>query len=141
MNNIEMHNPAYEAAVRSIVPQTFFNQASAIVEAHRPSDPALKDFEPLMMAGLKPNHHGELNGYNFHHGQPVEQRLARLTQLRGEYADDLLALEQIDIYDGDSLYHSRFGELSDAYESGNKAKQAEVVAWYREHYPLTSKSG
>lgn len=138
MSNIEVHNPDYEAAIRRVVPGEFFVEASSIVAAHRPTDPALKDFEPLNMAGLKPNHHGELNGWAFHHGQPEEQRLARLSQLRSEYADDSLALEQIDIYDGDSPYHPKIREYRDALKGGDDAKQAELEAWFAQNYPLTN---
>lgn len=51
MSYMEKDRPAYEAQIKALVPKVFFDKAQKIVEAHKPTDPQLKDFEPVAMAG------------------------------------------------------------------------------------------
>lgn len=126
-----------ETEVIKQIPQIIIDHASAIVKAPKPADPALKGFEPLMMAGLSAEHLRELDDFKFHHGQTPEQKSARFTILRQKYAGDPLALEQIDMYDPTTDYHKKLMQFRDALKARNAAEADELYAWLREHYPQT----
>ena len=61
---------------------------------------------------LRPEHHGELN-----HGHV---RRLRFEELRVQYKDDKIALQQIDVYDGATPYHNHFRALRDALVRSDK---------------------
>lgn len=86
--------------------------------------------EALFENGLKIKHWIELN----HAGAGEEYQL-RLTELRAEYTDSPVALQQIDVFDGTSEYNVRFKILVDAYKSGDTQAQVEQEVWFKEHYP------
>jgi len=122
---------AYDSAIRRLVPPQLMSQAEQIVAAHRPEG-ILPGEEPVCMAGLKPVDHGFLNGL---HLKSKEEQRKIYAQKRTEYAGDPVAQQQIDVYDGDTLYHDKLRELTDALKSGDTAKEAVLDAWFKEHYP------
>jgi hypothetical protein len=125
----------HELALHSIISQTIFDQAEEIVNAHKPTDPRLEGFEPLLMAGINPEETLELNSAVPFLEDPEKTR-ARFAELRIKYAEDPLALEQIDYYDPESEYRKRYRLLSDAVLKGDTKAEAESLAWIKEHYPL-----
>ena len=125
---------AYDSAIRRLVPPQIMSQAEQIVAAHRPEG-VLPGEEPVCMAGLKPTHHGDLNRPSVVYPGGKEARDRRIATLRAEYAGDKVAQQQIDVYDGDTEYHNKLREFVTALKTGNSAKEAELYAWFKEHYP------
>jgi hypothetical protein len=76
--------------------------------------------------GLNPAHHGELNR--------MDAAPSRLAELREEYADDPVALQQIDVYDPDTEYYDHFLAYKDALLSGDSSVEAAELNWLTEHY-------
>lgn len=93
-----------------------------------------KDKIPL---GLSREEHGELNRSAISYPDGEEARNARIDQLRQKYQEkgNVVALQQIDVYDGRSEYIQKFGDLTEAVISGNTEKQEELLEWYRTNYP------
>lgn len=85
--------------------------------------------------GLIPQHHGDLNRPSIVYPGGKEARDARIAQLRQEYTDNSVAQQQIDVYADDTEYHAKLREFTEALKSGNTAKEAELDAWFKEHYP------
>ena len=83
---------------------------------------------PTIASGLKPEHHGELN-------KVFGISPARYNELRKEYEGNLIAQQQIDVYDPATEYHEKLSEYVEAIKSNNKEKIAELENWFREHYP------
>jgi len=80
------------------------------------------------MAGLSKKHHGELNKCN------VSRE--RFDELRRQYATDDKALQQIDVYDGDSPYHPKFRIFRDAlFGRVDRDEGERAYDWLRRHYP------
>lgn len=77
--------------------------------------------------GLLSKHHSELNKMNVQDG--------RYDELREEYKGNSAALQQIDVYDSKTVYHSKLKELRDALEAGDAAKERELGQWFAENYP------
>ena len=94
-----------------------------------PKIDALKDRAPKR--GLSPEDHGLLNNSML----PKEERRKIFAAKREEYAHDKVALQQIDVYDGESPYHPKFREYRDALRSGNQSKITELEAWLKANYP------
>ncbi len=82
--------------------------------------------------GLSPKDHGFLNGLNL---LPIEERRKIYAEKRSLYAGDKVALQQIDVYDGDTLYHTQLRKFTDALKSGDTKTEAELQAWFDENYP------
>jgi len=122
---------AYDSSIRSLIPSAIMSQAEQIVSSHRPEG-IPSGTEPMCMAGLKPKDHGFLNGLI---NVPIEEKRKIYAQKRTEYADDPVAQQQIDVYDGDTEYHDKLSEFIQALHSGNSAKESELSAWFRKHYP------
>ncbi len=122
---------SYIRVIPSLIPPAIMNEAQSIVAAHRPEG-VLPGEEPVCMAGLKPKDHGFLNGL---HLRSKDEQRKIFAQKRSEYAGDPVAQQQIDVYDGDTEYHVKMREFSDALKSGNSQKEAELDAWFKEHYP------
>lgn len=85
--------------------------------------------------GLKPEHHGNLNTPGSIYPGGKESRYEEIEQLRAEYADDPVALQQIDVYDGRTKYHDKIAELRDALKAGDTQKEAELEVWFNNNYP------
>ncbi len=85
--------------------------------------------------GLSPQHHKELNGGDFRRDHEEEQQIARLAELRSQYANDPVALQQIDVYDYRTEYHVKFAELRNALISNDTKAEAELSHWFEVHYP------
>jgi len=122
----------YSKVIKAVVPEQFFNEAEKIVASHRP-ERVLADFEVYNMAGLRPKDHGFLNGIHCKFSREEQREI--LTNKRAEYSDDPVALQQIDVYDGDTEYHDKMREFRDALISGNSTREKELDAWFKEHYP------
>ena len=125
---------AYDFSIRSLIPQAIMSQAEQIVASHRPEG-ILPGEEPVCMAGLKPEEHGDLNRPSIVYPGGKDARKQKMAELRAAYADDPVALQQIDVYDGDTVYHDKLREFRDALMSGNLTKKAELEAWFKENYP------
>lgn len=93
---------------------------------------------PQGRAGLSFEHFKELESSNFQLRLPEAGRAVRLAELRREYADKPGALQLLDVYDVKSFYHVRMTELVRALQLGDKEKEAELKAWFDEHYPAVS---
>lgn len=87
---------------------------------------------PKKPEGLLPTDDGYLNGLV---NIPVEEKRAIYAQKRTQYAGDSVALQQIDVYDGETIYHDKLSEFISAIKSGNTQKQTEIESWMKEHYP------
>jgi hypothetical protein len=78
--------------------------------------------------GLSRQHHSELNAvYNVKPG--------RYDELRQQYAQDPVALQQIDVYDGSTLYHVKLNEYANALKSKDFATEKKLEQWFKDHYP------
>ncbi len=82
--------------------------------------------------GLSDEHATELNGFLT---VPVETRRERYALLRRQYADDPVALRQIDVFDKESPYCVALRQLIGAYREGNDAAAQELEAWFAVNYP------
>ncbi len=80
------------------------------------------------MTGLKRKHHGELN-------KVIGVPAWRYDQLRAEYADDPVALQEIDTYDPTSKYARKIKEYRDALLDNLTGKAEQLEIWFSEHYP------
>jgi hypothetical protein len=69
-----------------------------------------------------------------------EERKKAYAQCRELYADDPLALEEIDIIDGESPFGLHMEKLKDAFRSGDSLAEAVEMESLAEHYPLTTKT-
>lgn len=123
---------AYARTIRGIVPPSIMAEAEQIVKAHRPTD-LPEGFEVYNMAGLKPKDHGFLNGIHCRFSK--EEQRGILAKKRAEYAGDPVALQQIDVYDGDTEYHVKLREFIGALKSGDIKREQELQRWFDEHYP------
>jgi len=85
--------------------------------------------------GLIPEHHGDLNRPSVVYPGGSEAREARLAELRAQYAGNPRALQQIDVYDGSTEYHVKLREFTEALKSRDTAREAQLQAWFDEHYP------
>ena len=77
-------------------------------------------------SGLSQQHHGELNSL---------PESSRYDELRREYSDDPIALQQIDVYDGSTEYHGKFIDFVNAVKSGDSRAEESLGGWFIEHYP------
>ena len=84
--------------------------------------------------GLLKKHHGELNSYEFW-GQDLEVVKKRFEELRKQYADDPVALQEIDVYDSTSKYNLKFRAYRDALKNNDIKKQKKLEAWFKKNYP------
>lgn len=75
--------------------------------------------------GLKPNHHAELNQVNI---SPD-----RFAELRKQYKDDAVALQQIDVYDGSTEYQDKIRKFRNALKSGDTRAEGKLAHWFRKH--------
>lgn len=124
----------YSSAIHHLVPTQIMSQAKQIVASHRPEE-ILPGEEPVCMAGLKPQENADLCLPNQLYPGGKDAREQRIAGLRVAYADDPVALQQIDTYDVSSEYYVMFNELKKAYRSRNETKIAELEAWFLEHFP------
>ena len=86
--------------------------------------------------GLLPQHHGELNKPSEVFPGGVERKSARVADLRKKYSADPVALQQIDVYDPvPNEYHRHMKLFIEALKSGDTARENELNAWFKEHYP------
>lgn len=85
-------------------------------------------FAPKKKSGLSPEHHGELNKVS-----GIDS--ARYDELRGEYAGDEAAQQQIDVYDRGTEYHGHLRAYSGALESGDAAGESREEQWFGDNYP------
>src|SRR3989344_7332938 len=97
--------------IKNKLPKALIHKAEVFVAAHKPKNPALKDFELLAMAGLDIEEHSDLNRSIHVFPKGAKGRDRRLNELRDKYRDDLLALEQIDQYDSNSPYGIKHTEI------------------------------
>jgi hypothetical protein len=87
--------------------------------------------------GLSPEHAAELNSFAT---VPEEVRQARYAELRVIYADNLFALEEIDIFDKSSPYGEALKRYVKAIQHGDKPTEEELEKWFIDNYPLTEAS-
>ena len=123
--------------LEAVIPADIFAEARKIVASHKPDDSRLRGFEPELE--LKIAHHEELNGYAFQTSE-IEHRRARFGELRNEYVQDAHALEQLDIYDGESQYSLKLGEYSQSFRDNDLEKQRNLEEWFVQNYPITGSS-
>ena len=79
------------------------------------------------MVGLSIEHHRRLNSWRC---DPC-----LYDEMRGWYAGDVVALQQIDVYDPKSPYLEKLVEHRKALHEGDEEKVAELEQWFDEHYP------
>jgi hypothetical protein len=101
-----------------------------------PSGFKTDSFDNLASKGLRPEHYSELNTL----WESNEERLTRLVELRCEYINDPLALEELDRLDGSSPYNARLPELIAAFKTGDEEVITKLHNWYKENYPFTEVS-
>lgn len=56
-------------------------------------------------------------------------------QKRKQYANDEKALQEIDKYDGESLWHVQYNQLITAIKLNNKQLEKNLVRWFKKNYP------
>ncbi len=78
--------------------------------------------------GLSKKHHKELN-------QVLSVSPGRYDELREKYANDPVALQQIDVYDPSTEYHQKLKQFVWSLQSGDEKKEAELRKWFEKHYP------
>src|SRR3989344_1966343 len=101
---------AYDSSIRSLIPPAIMSQAEQIVSSHR-LEGIPSGTEPVCMAGLKSKDHSFLNGLV---EAPLEERRRNYAQKRVEYANDRVALQQIDAYDNETEYNDNLRNLVNA---------------------------
>lgn len=77
--------------------------------------------------GLNRKHHAELNKAN--------SSKNRKDELRNEYSDDLVALQQIDVYNGSSEYNKNMRKYIKALKSDDAKEEKGLSRWFKKHYP------
>lgn len=95
--------------------------------------PSPREIDLQNRGGLPPENHRDLNRINYPGGQ--ESRAAKIAKLRKRYANDPVALQQIDVYEGSNEYHVKLREYIDALKSGDTSAQEELEAWFDQYYP------
>ena len=80
----------------------------------------------ILMA-LSKKHHGELNR--------CDTTRARYTELRRQYANDHVALQQIDVYDPQSPYRPLLLEFRDALKLGDTKRMEKARQQLKTRYP------
>ena len=90
-------------------------------------DPKLPQSVLTSVPELKPEHHKELNLPNV--------ASDRFEELRGEYANNPKAQQQIDVYDPTTEWHDKWAEYIQAAKEDNEEKMVELEEWFNEHYP------
>lgn len=98
-----------------------------------------QDKETFNIRGLTKQDHMTLNIPSNDWEGGLSTKLKQINQLRLTYADDPLALEQLDIYDIRSKYNRQLTEYQEASEANDVTKINELKAWFKEHYPLITK--
>ena len=91
---------------------------------------------PILMEGLKPEHHGFLNGLV---NKTLEEKRQIYSRFRQTYQGNPLAVEQIDIYDGESPHSTHIRIYRDALKSGDETATQREEVWLAQNHPLTSK--
>ncbi len=66
-----------------------------------------------------------------------EERGAVYAEQRLKHAGNALALETIDIFDPWSPYSRAKVEYLEAIQTGNTDREQELLAWFKENYPLS----
>ena len=87
------------------------------------------------MEGLSPQHHGFLNGLV---DKTLKERRRTYAYFRESYKNNPLALEQIDIYDGESPHGRHINLYRDAFKNRDEDSQQREEAWFAENYPLST---
>ena len=77
--------------------------------------------------GLSRQHHGELNRLG------ISRR--RFQELREEYANDSVALQQIDVYDGSTEYNIKLMEFVDAVKNKDEVSERRLAERFNTYYP------
>jgi hypothetical protein len=124
----------YTNAITSLIPLDIIDEARSIIAAYKPRG-MVSGSEPLCMAGLKPNEHGDLNIPSIVYPGGKNARDIRIAELRTAYVDDQIALQQIDVYDDSTEYHVKLDQFKQALMSGNTCMEAELEAWFKKYYP------
>lgn len=124
----------YVAAITKVMPSNIMQEARDIVAAHRPEG-IPEGAEPVCMAGITREEHGDLNIPSEVYPGGREAKVRRMEQLRRQYRDDPIALQQIDRYDINSPYGRMLKKYREALHSGDEQKQAELDAWFQKNYP------
>ena len=90
-----------------------------------------------MSQGLSPEDHAYLNGLAPFNSTLEERRTIYATK-REQYEGNALALKEIDVYDGESVYTDYFKKYRDALVANdNPTLIAELEAWFETNYPGT----
>lgn len=84
--------------------------------------------------GLSPKHHLELNDPYYVYPGGFEAKKKRLDELRQEYADDELALQQIDAYDSETELHIKLREYTMALKTQDEAAMTKLEEWFNTNY-------
>ena len=86
--------------------------------------------------GLIPEHHGDLNRPSLVYPGGKEAKDVRLAELRAQHANDPRALQQIDVYEGntDIEYFVKLEELKEAFKSRDTVREAQLRAWFDKYY-------
>lgn len=79
---------------------------------------------------LSRQHHGELNGV-----MVIGTKAGRYNELRTQYADDPVALQEIDAYDGSSYYNLKLREYISALKMNDEQAIKELELWFNKYYP------
>jgi hypothetical protein len=88
-----------------------------------------------MAKGLSPEHHQQLNNPEIVFPGGTQAKIALINQLRDQYREDEVAIQQIDVYDVRSEYHIHFRLLRQALLNNNQEVIEAEYAWLAEHYP------
>ncbi len=91
----------------------------------------LRPTEPFDPTDLRPEH----NEYLHSHEGGREGKKKRLAEVRALYPENSVAQQKIDVYDEDSEYRKKIKEIVEAIRKGNTTREAELEAWFGEHYP------
>lgn len=88
------------------------------------------------LIGLTLEHHEELRGFG---GELTPYQRQRIASLRGQYAHDPVALEQIAFYDPGSSFFEHIIEALDAYIEGDTRRFERESSRLCEEYPNLTK--
>ncbi len=116
------------------IPDDIWAQAHSIVAAHRPTDPELKNFQPLCQLTL--NDFNQLNVPPDQWQGGSNARNARIDELRTKHASDPFAIEQLDIFDPRSDYSREMRDLLKALHVNRQADVSEITERLNSLTPL-----
>lgn len=90
---------------------------------------------PESKGGLSPSEHRDLNEPPLSYPGGGTARNVKIAELRKKYSSDPIALQEIDVYEGNNEFHRKIEEFVEAHKNNDQQKIDELNAWLHANYP------